>query len=83
MNDSAFIGQFQAGPQQRVEVWLRKVRGGRLLVFEVIDSSGDETRRGNGGMTLEVGQIPHLQTMIMNAHARALIDGPLREPVQL
>jgi hypothetical protein len=73
-NESAFIGQFQSGPRERVEVWLRKISGARMLVFTTIDSSGDESRRGNGGLTLEVGQIPHLETMIRNAHARALMD---------
>jgi hypothetical protein len=51
----------------------------RMLVFTSIDSSGDEPRRGNSGLMIEVGKNPHLQTMIMNAHARALIDGPLTE----
>jgi hypothetical protein len=83
MNDGAFIGQFQSGPRERVEVWLHKINGARMLVFTTIDSSGGEPRRGNGGLTLEVGQIPHLQAMIMNAHARALVDGPITNPVAL
>jgi len=74
---SVFIGQFQLGSQERAEVSLRKVNGVRMLVFTTIDSFGGEPRRGNGGLTLEVTQIPHLQTLLMNAKVRALIDGPL------
>lgn len=77
MNDGAFIGQFQAGPHERVEVWLRKIKGARMLVFEIIDSAGSHRARGSGGFSLEVSQIPQLQTLIMNAHTRALIDGAL------
>lgn len=83
MNDGAFIGQFEAGVHERVEVWLRKIGTTRKLVFTVIDSSGSQPARGSGGLSLEVSQIPQLQTMIMNAHARALIDGPIMPRVVL
>jgi hypothetical protein len=74
---SIFIGQFQLGSQERAEVSLRKVNGMRMLVFTTVDSLRGEPSRGNGGLTVEVAQIPHLQTILMNAKVRALIDGPL------
>lgn len=80
--DEAFIGQFQSSCA-RVEVWLRKITGARMLVFTVIESAGNQSTRGGGGLTIEVSQIPHLQTMIMNAYARALIDGPITDQVAL
>ena len=75
--EEAFIGQFPAGLDERVEVWLRKIDGARMLVFTVSGSSDGQPVRGGAGLMLEVAQIPHLQTMILNAHARALVDGPL------
>ena len=59
MNDGAFIGQFPAGPGERVEVWLREIDGNRMLVFSVIGSSDGKPVRGGAGLMVEVAQIPH------------------------
>lgn len=83
MSDGAFIGQLQTSPSERVEIWLRKIGTSRKLVFTVIDSFASQPNRGAGGLILDVSQIPELQNMIVNAHSRALVDGPISRQVVL
>lgn len=75
--EPAFIGQINTGQNQRLDVYLRTVKMDRLLTFTPIDTSGEEARRGYGGLIIDVSQLPHLQTLVMNAMARARLDGPL------
>ena len=74
-----FIGQFQLASQETAEVSLRKTNGVRTLVFSTINPIRGEPT----GFAVELAQIPHLQTILMNAHARALIDGPITNLVAL